>query len=78
MLKEFISTYAISSNLSMKEGSFFVLFCTIETHRTGMLQIMFLVSMESSQGEGCMGLVSWHLDLLCRSSPLLNDFFTEN
>jgi hypothetical protein len=28
--------------------------------------------------EGCMGLVSWHLDLQCRSSWILNDFFTEN
>jgi hypothetical protein len=25
-----------------------------------------------------MGLVSWHLDLLCTSSWILNDFFTEN
>jgi hypothetical protein len=73
-----ISTYAIISNLSMKEGSLFVLFCIDETHRTGMLQITFLVSLESSQGEGCMGLVAWRLDLLSRSSWLLNDFFTEN
>ncbi len=53
-----ISTNAISSNLSMKEGSLFVLFCTDEIHRIGMLQITFLVLLESSQGEGCMGLVS--------------------
>jgi hypothetical protein len=38
--------------LSMKQGSLFVLFCTYEIHRTRMLQIMFLVSLESSQGEG--------------------------
>ncbi len=38
----------------MKEGSLFVLllFCTDEIHRTGMLQIVFLVSLESSQGGG--------------------------
>jgi hypothetical protein len=27
--------------------------------------------------EGCIGLVSWHLDLRCRRSWILNDFFTE-
>ncbi len=31
---------------------FFVLFCTYEIHQTGMLQIAFLVSSESSQGGG--------------------------
>jgi hypothetical protein len=39
----------------MKEGSLFVLFCfvcTCEIHQTGMLQIAFLVSLESSQGGG--------------------------
>ncbi len=28
--------------------------------------------------EGCIGLFLWHLDLLCMSSWILNDFFTEN
>jgi hypothetical protein len=47
--------------LSMKEGS--LLFCFVctydEIHRTGVLQIMFLVSLESSQQGGCIiGLVS--------------------
>ncbi len=58
----------------------FVLFCfvcTYETHQTRMLQIMFLVSLESSQGGGCMGLVSWHLDLRCIISCKLNNFFTK-
>ncbi len=32
--------------LSMKEGS---LFCSYEIHQTRMLQVMFLVSLESSQ-----------------------------
>jgi hypothetical protein len=41
----------------MKEGSLFGLFCTYEIHQTGMLQIgmlqiVILVSLESSQGEG--------------------------
>jgi hypothetical protein len=37
----------------MKEGSLLVLFCfvcTYEIHQTGMLQIMFLVSLESLRG----------------------------
>jgi hypothetical protein len=36
----------------MKEGSLFVLFCTDEIHRTGMLLIKFFVSLKSSQGGG--------------------------
>jgi isopenicillin N synthase-like dioxygenase len=39
----------------MKEGS---LFCSIEIHRTGMLQIVFLMSLESSQQGGVHGLVN--------------------
>jgi hypothetical protein len=42
-------------NLSMKDGSY-VLFCSYEIHQTGMLQIMFLLSLESSQGGGVHGL----------------------
>ncbi len=41
----------LSAILSMKQGSLFVLFCfvcTYEIHQTGMLQIVFLVSLESS------------------------------
>jgi hypothetical protein len=41
----------------MKEGSF-VLFCSYEIHQTRMLQIMFLVSLESSQRGGVHGLCS--------------------
>jgi hypothetical protein len=36
----------------MKQGNLFVLFCTNEIHRTKMLQITFLVSLERFQGEG--------------------------
>jgi hypothetical protein len=42
----------------MKQGSLFVLFYTYEIHWTGMLQIVFLVSLESSQGGGVHGLGS--------------------
>jgi len=43
-------------HLSMKQGSLFVLFCTNDTQGTRMLQIAFLVSLESSQGGGVHGL----------------------
>jgi hypothetical protein len=39
----------------MKEGRLFILFCfvcTYEIHQTGMLQIVLLVSLESSEGGG--------------------------
>jgi hypothetical protein len=51
----------------------FVLLCSYEIHRTWMLQIVFLVSLENSR----WGRVPWHLDLRCKSSWILNDFFTE-
>jgi hypothetical protein len=67
------------ASLSMEEGSLFCCVRTYEIHQTRMLQIVFLVSLESSwEGRGCIGLVSWHLDLWCKSSWILNDFFTEN
>jgi hypothetical protein len=36
----------------MKQGNLIVLFCTYEIHQIRMLQIMFWVSLESSQGGG--------------------------
>jgi hypothetical protein len=56
-----------------KEGSLFcfVLFCRYEIHQTRMLQIVFLVSLESSLTmEGAFGLVPWCLALWCKSSWL--------
>jgi hypothetical protein len=47
----------------MKEGCF-VLFCSYEIHRTGMLQIVFLVSLESSRREGVHGLGSMMFGLV--------------
>jgi hypothetical protein len=44
-----------NKHLSMKEGS---LFCSYEMHRTRMLQILFLVSLESSRRGGVHGLGS--------------------
>jgi hypothetical protein len=40
----------------MKQGSLFVLFYSDEIHQTRMLQIEFLVSLESSRGGGLHGL----------------------
>jgi hypothetical protein len=48
----FAQSWIFMCYLSMKECSLFVLFCTYEIHRRGMLQIMFLVSLESSCGGG--------------------------
>jgi hypothetical protein len=48
----------------MKEGCLFVLFCTDEIHRNGMLQIAFLVSLESSRRGGVHGLGSMAFGLM--------------
>jgi hypothetical protein len=36
----------------MKEGRLFCFVCIYEIHQTGMLQVAFSVSLESSQGGG--------------------------
>jgi hypothetical protein len=58
------------TSLSMKEGSLFNLFCSYEIHRTGMLQIVFLVSLESSQQEGVHGL--WFHDIWTCSAKVFD------
>jgi hypothetical protein len=62
----------------MKEGSLFVLFCTYEIHQTRMLQITFLVSLESSQGGGVHGLGSIMFGHAGQKFLNMNDFFIEN
>ncbi len=47
----------LNQHLYERLGSLFVLFCTHEIHQMGMLQIAFLVSLESSQGRG--GASAW-------------------
>ncbi len=54
-------------DLSVKEGS---LFCSCQIHRTGMLQIVFLVSLESSGRGGLHGLGSMAFGLVVKK--LLN------
>jgi hypothetical protein len=44
--KTFLDNFIMSLHLSMKEGS---LFCSYEIHQARMLQIVFLVSLESSR-----------------------------
>jgi hypothetical protein len=56
----------ILNDLSTKEGNLFcfVLFSSYEIHQTGMLEIVLLVSLESSRQGGVHGL--WFLQ--CKSS----------
>jgi hypothetical protein len=56
-------TLYVHTDLSMKEGSLIVLFCAYEIHRTGMLQIAFLLSLESSRRGGVHGLGSMRFGL---------------
>jgi len=79
------SALKVNISLSMKEGSLFcfVLFCSYEIHWRGMLEIMFLVSLEKlwMRRCACMHGLWFHdniLTLRCKSSWILNDFFTEN
>jgi hypothetical protein len=53
-------------NFVMKQGSLFcfVLYCNYEIHQTGMIQIMFLLSLESSRGQGVDGLDSMTFGLV--------------
>ncbi len=69
----------IFQRLSIKEGRQFVLFCSYEIHQTGMLDhVLDVVGKLLTRKKRCMGLVPSHLDLPCKSSRMLNDFFTEN
>ncbi len=66
--------FPILTHLSTKEGSLFCFVCIDEIHQTGMLQIAFLISLESSWGGG------FHDVWTCSAKVLemLNNFFTEN
>jgi len=67
-----------AGNLSMKEGS---LFCFVVMRSTKLECFRScswcLWKALDRRGEGCMGLVPWRLDFWCKSSWILNDFFTE-
>jgi hypothetical protein len=74
----FFIIFSVNMFLMSSSQAIFCFVCTYGIHWTGMLQIMFLVSLESSWWAGCIGLVSWRLDLWGRSYWILNDFFTDN
>jgi hypothetical protein len=52
----------------------FVLLCSYEIHWIGMLHILRCLWKVFNK-EGCMGLIPWNLDLSCKSSWILIDFF---
>ncbi len=56
----------------------FVLFVSMRFTKLGCFRSHSWSLWKALKEEGCMGLVSWRLDLLCKSSWILNDFFTEN
>ncbi len=55
-------------NLSMKEGCLFVLFVLTRSTPLGCFRSCSCCLWKALDEEECMGLVSWHLDLLCKSS----------
>jgi hypothetical protein len=67
----------IQNYLSMKEGSLFVLFVLMRSIEPGYFKLHSWSLWKTLEEEGCIGLVSWCLDLQCRSSWILNDFFTK-
>jgi hypothetical protein len=70
--KNFPDNFIMSLHLPMKEGS---LFCNYEIHQTRMLQIVFLVSLESSQWGGVHGLGSIKFGLVVQMFLNIKWFF---
>ncbi len=56
----------------------FVLFVLMRSTKLGCFRSHSWSLWKALEEEGCMGLVSWRLDLRCKSSWILNDFFNEN
>jgi len=65
-----------ANNLPMKQGS---LFCFVVMRSTvlGCFRSCSWCLWKALNKEGCMGVVPWCLDLQCKSSWILNDFFTK-
>jgi hypothetical protein len=59
-----------------KEGSLFC-FVVMKSTEPGGFRSCSWCLWKALHEEGCMGLVPWSLDLQCKSSWILNDFFTE-
>jgi len=73
-----VNLISTSCNLSMKEGSLFVLFVLMRSTELGCFRLCSWCLAKALDKEGCMGLVPWCLELRCKSSGILNDFFTKN
>jgi hypothetical protein len=56
----------------------FVLFVLMRSTKLGCFRLRSWSLWKALEEEGWYGLVSWRLDLRCRSSWILNNFFTEN
>jgi hypothetical protein len=65
-----------SINLSMKEGSLFC-FVVMRSTEPRCFKSWSWSLWKALDEEACMGLVPWRLELSCKSSWILNDFFTE-
>jgi len=63
--------------LSIKKGSLFC-FVVMRSTEPGWFRLCSWCLWKALNKEGCTGLVPWYLDLRCKSSWILNDFFTEN
>jgi hypothetical protein len=63
------------AHLSMKDVCLCCFVCTYKIHRTGMLQIAFLVSLESSQWGGVHGLGSMTFGLVVQKFLNIEWFF---
>jgi hypothetical protein len=64
-------------NLSMKEDRLFC-FLVMRSTKLGCFRLCSWRLWKALDNEGCIGLVPWLLDFQCKSSWILNDFFTEN
>jgi hypothetical protein len=71
---------ARTTRISIYEGRSFVLFCIVVMRSTklGCFRLCSTCLWKALSQEGCMGLVPWRLNLRCKSSGILNDFFNEN
>ncbi len=54
-----------------------VCFVVMRSTEPGCFRLCSWCLWKALNKEGCMGFVLWHLDLLCKSSWILNDFFTK-
>jgi hypothetical protein len=62
---------------SVNEGGFFC-FVVIRSTELGCFRSCARCLWKALNEDGCMGLVPWCWDLWCKSSWILNNFFTEN